>query len=120
MPSAADPAVLVHLPSDLRVSLTQLAAETNTTLAPSYVVSRLATGCVDLEPYEPDDSAPGDGAAGDGFDGTAKTPAKFLTMRVDARGRLVSHPGASHTDWRSPREPKCSSPCRPPPSHCGC
>lgn len=52
-PAAADPAVLVHNHSDLRLSLAQLASETDTELAARYVVTRLATGCVDLAPEPP-------------------------------------------------------------------
>ena len=86
VPAAADPAVLVHLHSDLRLSLAQLASETGTKLAARYVVTRLATGCLDLAP-EP--SASDEEAAED-------VPRTFLTCRVDARSRLSLTPGLIH------------------------
>lgn len=95
VPAAADPAVLVHVHGDLRLSLTQLASETDTTLAPQYVVTRLATGCVDLAPYDPatyddTDSAPD---MADSFD---DGPAGFLMLRTDARSRLALTRGILH------------------------
>ena len=54
VPAAADPAVLVHVHSDLRLSLAQRSSQTDTTLAAQYVVTRLATGCVDLVPHDLD------------------------------------------------------------------
>lgn len=83
VPAAADPAVLVHVHSDLRLSLAQLASETGTGLAARYVVTRLATGCLDLAPEPP---ASDENASQD-------VPTTFLTCRVDARSRLSLTPG---------------------------
>lgn len=88
VPAAADPAVLVHVHSDLRLSLAQLSSETDTTLAPHYVVTRLATGCVDLAPQDPDEA--------DDTDEVRDTPAGFLTLRTDDRRRLVITRGILH------------------------
>ena len=87
VPAAADPAVLVHLHSDLRLSLAQLASETDTELAARYVVTRLATGCLDLAPEPP--SSDEEASHGD----ESRT---FLTCRVDARSRLSLTPGLIH------------------------
>lgn len=86
VPAAADPAVLVHLHSDLRLSLAQLASETGTELAARYVVTRLATGCLDLAPEPPASDE----------DGVEDRPTTFLTCRVDARSRLSLTPGLIH------------------------
>lgn len=86
VPAAADPAVLVHLHSDLRLSLAQLASETNTALADRYVVTRLATGCVDLVP---------EGRTAEDSE-TQDPPTTFLTCRIDARSRLSLTPGLIH------------------------
>jgi hypothetical protein len=83
VPAAADPAVLIRLTSDLRLSLGQLAAETKTTLRSSYVVTRLATGYLDLAPLG-DDCPPED------------QPPGFLHCRVDGRRRLALNPGLLH------------------------
>lgn len=77
-PAAADPAVLVDVHSDLRLSLARLASENQVTLAERYVVTRLATGCIDLAP----DLDSGPAAEPEG-------PAHaFGVLSVDRRSRL--------------------------------
>ena len=89
VPAAADPAVLVHVHGDLRLSLAQLSSETDTTLAARYVVIRLATGCVDLAPQDPV-------TTNDEGDQPGEDAPAFLTLRTDDRKRLVITRGILH------------------------
>lgn len=77
-PAAADPAVLVDVHSDLRLSLARLASENQVTLAERYLVTRLATGCIDLAP-DLDTESTGE------VDGPSH---EFGVLSVDRRSRL--------------------------------
>ena len=75
-------------------SLAQLASENDTVLAARYVVTRLATGCIDLLPG-PDDPTghPTDPSAGE----SAEAPARF--------SRCAPMPGPARADPRSGAPP---------------
>ena len=77
----ADPAVLVDVHPDRRVSLRRLVGETGVELAESYTVTLLATGCVDLAPTAEID------ASGRG---------SRIEVRVDGRDRLCLTKGLVH------------------------
>ena len=77
VPAAADPAVLVDLHADLRLSLTTLARNADITLPERYAVTALATGCIELVPMEDVDGA-------------------SLDLRVDPRQRLRLTKGIAH------------------------
>jgi len=74
---AADPAVLVDLHRDRRLSLQRLATENSVELAERYTVVALATGCIELAPT-PTEPEP---------DGEFETSAG-IELRVDPRNRL--------------------------------
>jgi hypothetical protein len=75
--AAADPAVLVDLHSDKRLSLANLAKDTGITLSRTWVVTALATGFIELAPQE----VTGEPALGTGS-------GRELTVSVDSRSRL--------------------------------
>ena len=66
--------MLVDVHADMRLSIGRLASENGVLLAERYVVTRLATGCVDLAP----DAAGGDDVRRDSFG----------VLVVDRRSRL--------------------------------
>ena len=82
VPRAADPAVLVDLHSDLRLSLHRLVAETGVELAETYAVTAVATGCVDLAPV--------------GVSAEESPQGHGLSVRVDGRGRMRLSKGLVH------------------------
>ena len=75
--AAADPAVLVDVHSDQRLSLGNLAKDTGMTLSRTWVVTALATGFIELAPQE----VTAEPALGTGS-------GRELTVRVDPRSRL--------------------------------
>lgn len=84
VPRAADPAVLVDLHCDLRLSLQRLATETGTVLAERYSVAALTTGCIELVPTV-------ELVRDEAFDSTGG-----LELRVDPRNRLRLTQGIAH------------------------
>lgn len=83
VPRSADPAVLVDLHRDRRLSLQRLATENGVELADRYTVSALATGYIELAqtPTEPDP------------DGEFDTG---IELRVDPRNQLRLTQGIAH------------------------
>ena len=75
--AAADPAVLVDVHSDQRLSLGRLVKDTGMCLSRTWVVTALATGFIELAPQE----VTGELALGTGS-------SRELTVRVDQRSRL--------------------------------
>ena len=75
--AAANPAVLVDLHSDQRLSLARLAKDTGMRLSSTWVVTALATGFIELAPQE----VTGEPALGSGS-------SREITVRVDPRSRL--------------------------------
>jgi len=72
-PRVADPAVLVDVHTDLRLSLRRLVGETGVELAARYTITMLATGCIDLAPTLQVDATAG---------------GSRVEVRVDDRDRL--------------------------------
>ncbi len=83
VPRAADPAALVDLHRDLRLSLQRLATETGSVLAERYTVAALATGCIELVPTAELDRDDVESTVG-------------LELRVDPRNRLRLTKGIAH------------------------